>query len=618
MTTTSYPSKAYNDEDIQLTSELTHLYTIARAKKRRMYSVWRKNYLLLCNRAWSDFRASSWMPSPTDSEIYPIISSVAGWMTDQEVKATISAAADPQTAYAKYLDKIALDLQNVYNANWTSLNFDRQVNLAIIDASLYGSGIFKSVWDSGYDEGMGQALLQRVDPWAIYPDPNATSLEDMAFLIEVRRMSYDEIERRFPLAFDAVKANAQALQQGTSGDTDIRPQLNDAEQYPKTNLGWTSGPGSSSAPGGGPYGLPGQSRRHITQTAGILVYEVWMRENKVTDIKDTPQGEQPNDELQYPTKIITDSWRVVLHAANVVLLDEYADDLWTSGRHPYSKFEFDDIGEFWGMPMVSHLAPAQVAINRLLSSVQQNAELCGNPIFLESASSGLSRTTIVNKPGSRLIMDGNQSGQVTPPSWLTPPTIPQFIQDLIKFWIERMENISGLAQISKGKQPAARTPASTTASVQESGFVRVRRALRNLQFALREAAQLQCELICENYTTPRIVSIVGESGEPTSLALAARHFYDPNREGAQPFKYALQIDCGANNPTSRSARIAESDTLFAMQAIDRKAVLDAHNFPGREEIQSRMAEAEQQAAMFGGHPSGGGGAGKRVRAQRQT
>lgn len=536
-------------------------------------------------------------------------------MTDQKVSATISAAANPSNPYAIYLNKLALDLQNVYNANWETLNFDRQVNLAIIDASLYGSGIFKSVWDSGFDEGMGQALLQRVDPWAIYPDPNATSLEDAQYIIEVKRMSFDEIERRFPLAYDAVRANAALIQQGTSSDSDIRPQLGDSEQWPKVNLGWTDGHGGSPA-GAGAYGLPGQARRRITQTAGILVYEVWMRENKVTDIKDTPQGEQPNDELLYPQKIVTDSWRVVLHAANVILLDEYAEDLWTSGRHPYTKFEFDDIGEFWGMPLVSHLAPAQVAINRLLSAVQQNAELCGNPIFLEPASAGISRATIVNRPGQRLTMDGNQGGGQAQPSWLVPPAIPQFIQDLIKFWIERMENISGLSQSSKGRQPPGRTAQATTSSVQESGFVRIRRALRNLQYALRESAQLQCELICENYTTPRIVSVVGEGGEPTSLALAARHFYDPNREGAQPFKYALQIDCGANNPTSRQARIAEADTLFAMQAIDRPAVLDAHNYPERALISKRMDEQAAQAAQMGQAPPGGPG--KRVRAQRQT
>jgi hypothetical protein len=187
--------------------------------------------------------------------------------------------------------------------------------------------------------------------------------------------------------------------------------------------------------------------------------------------------------------------------------------------------------------------------------------------------------------------------------------------DLIKFWIDRMENISGLAQVSKGKNPPSRTPQSTTSSVQESGFVRIRRALRNLQYALREAAQLQCELICENYTTPRIVSIVGDSGEPTSLALAARHFYDPNKEGAQPFKYALQIDCGANNPTSRQSRIAEADTLFAMKAIDRDAVLDAHNYPDRAAIQSRMQAQEQQEAAMGQSKPG---AGARVRANRTS
>ncbi len=577
-------------EELDLVGHLTYLYTQARTRKRRIYDTWRRNYLLLCNRVWSDYRTASWMPSPTDSEIYPIISSVAAWMTDQGVVASISPACDPNNPVADYYSALAKDLQTIVESIWYADNWDKAVTLSIFDAALYGSGILKSVWDAGAEDGLGNAKLVRIDPFSFIPDPNASCIEDMEYCVEVRRMSYEEIQRRFPLAYDRVLSAAQRLSNSSDSDYDTRPSTYEAGQFPKANPG--------ALPGGtGIYGLPGQSRRNANiETSGTIVYEFWLRENHVERIEDSPQHEKPDPINVYPDMIVSDDWRVVVMAAGIILMDEKASDLWGSGRHPYSKFEFDDIGEFWGIPLVSHLAPPQIAINRLLAAVQQNAELTGNPVFLDSAGSGISRTMLVNRPGQRITMDNSAAAQQFTPQWLTPPSVPQYVIDLIKFYIERMENISGLSTTNKGQSPPPRQSGSTTVSIQESGFVRIRSGLRNLQYALRTSVQLCCELITENYTTPRYISIVGPSGQQSSMSLAARHFYDPLSSGTTPFKYALMIDCGANNPTSRSSRIAEADTLFAMGAIDAQAVLNAHLFPNRQEIVARMQAAAATAA----------------------
>ena len=60
----------------------------------------------------------------------------------------------------------------------------------------------------------------------------------------------------------------------------------------------------------------------------------------------------------------------------------------------------------------------------------------------------------------------------------------------------------------------------------------------------------------------------------------------------------IAVEAGSSLPTSKSARMAEADTLFAMNGIDREALLEAHNFPNRAKITSRMRELEaQQGAM---------------------
>src|SRR5262245_48268569 len=69
--------------DLQIISDLRHLYLIARDEKRQRYDNWMRNYRLLHNRVGGTVQ--NWMPAPRDSEIYPGLSSLIAWMTDQEV-----------------------------------------------------------------------------------------------------------------------------------------------------------------------------------------------------------------------------------------------------------------------------------------------------------------------------------------------------------------------------------------------------------------------------------------------------------------------------------------------------------------------------------------------------
>lgn len=617
MPTKSQSYAAASLKDLETITRLDQLYVQARLKKRRYYDDWRRNYLLLNCKMWTDWRSSNWMPSPQDSEIYPIVASLIAWMTDQMVCFSCSASADPHTLYAQWLSKLSNDLENVLQSNWTNYAMDCQEALMLWDAALFGSGILKTIWDAGACDGLGDAMIRRIDPWQFYPDPNATCMEDSQYFIEEMRLSFDEVQRRYPLAYDKLMAAEAFFEQDAGSDLDFRPNIYDDTTFPKANAGLL--PTASSGNYGAAqntFGLPGQGRRNKGSilSNGVIVREYWLRENRVESIEDSPQKEKPNPEFDYPDTIVYDEWRVVVVASGVILLDEYASDLWGSGRHPYSRFSFDDIGEFWGMALVSHLAPPQIAINRLLASVQHNAELIGNPIFLESDDSGISRTAIINRPGQRLRTKGGPNASATPPGWMPPPQMPPFIQELIQFWINRMENISGLGGSSKGNLPPARTPSASVVSSQESGFVRIRQGMRNLESCLREAGNLVCELITENYTTPRVIAIVGPDGEQTSLSLAARHFYDPNDDGALPWKFSILIDAGANNPTSRQSRIAEADTLFALHAIDQQALLEAHAYPHAMEILQRMKE-DMLSQLLAKQNSGPG---NRVRSGRNT
>jgi hypothetical protein len=485
------------------------------------------------------------------------------------------------------MQKLAGDLEAILTTTSTLEGWDREILLVLWDAAQFGAGIFKACWDSGLDEGLGNVSLKRVDAWSFYPDPNATDVNDSQYFFEVHKMTMDEMERKWPDA-DYRAIMAAAMYGDRSADSSTRPQSSLGQQYPMAQPG--NLPGSTSTV----WGLPGQAPQNTENnilTEGVDVYECWIRENWDEEREQTDWSAGDTG----PERVVYDSWRVVVFTGNVVLFDEYAVDLWENNRHPYSRYVDEEMGEFWPTPIVSHLAPCQIAINRILSSVQGNIELVGNPIFMDVKNSGLERTQIVNRPGIRLSMNSQTANsQGAKPMWMEPPKLSSDVWQGLSYWKQCMENISGLSGVSKGQQPAGRQAQQTVQSTQEAGFVRIRGSLRNLERALTEQYNLLAHLAIQNYDTPRVMAIVGEDGANSAIRLAARHFYTPSPSGAEPMKFSMQIMAGSGNPTSRQARIAEADALLAMHAIDRQAVLQTHNFPHWQDIEQRMEVKEQQ------------------------
>ena len=219
---------------------------------------------------------------------------------------------------------------------------------------------------------------------------------------------------------------------------------------------------------------------------------------------------------------------------------------------------------------------------------------------MDVAGSGLARTQMMNRPGMRVEVNSQSMAQGGGPKWLSPPELPQFVMATVQFWIGRMENISGLSGPQKGQPASGRPAQQTVQATQEAGFVRIRSALRNLERCLGSIGGLVANLIVQNYDVPRVVAIVGDDGMDTAIRLAAQHFYIPKKDLngkliAEPLKFSLVVKCGSSAPTSRQARIAEADALFAMHAIDAQAVLQAHAWPNWQSVVERM-QAQAQAA----------------------
>lgn len=605
----------------ELVSSLRRLYLAARDKKRERYPNWQRNYRLLNNTSSTPY-TPNWAPIPRDSEIYPYISSMVAWMSDQNTMVDVYPAADPHSPYYDFMSHIANDLAAVVYSTWQTEGYSNQIKLCLWDTFCYGTGILKNVWDNSISDGYGNAVIRRVDPYAFYPDPNATSLDDCEYMVEQRQMSLNELYRRYPSSAPAVEAK------------NLGPEQSDRPSY--TGISEGTSPANPGIINGVniSFSKPNSKNKAYAPIPMVTVYEYWIKDNVYTkdelgddstdtntnttntntntntDINtDIGTSTDTNTIEKSPTSAVSKSkpdsspseytnlnhecserWRLIVVADGQILMDEWVDEIWAHGQHPYERYVFDDIGEFYGISLVDHLAYPQIYINRLLTAMQQNAELTGNPVLLEAANSGTSRVGVVNRPGQRISLQGAAAGQSNLPRWLQPPQMPNQILDLIQFWISRIENITGLSAIVKGATPTQRNSEGVLSSVQEAAFVRIRAGLANLEYTLERCIRKIADLIIENYNEPRIVAIIGETGIQSSLALSARHFEIPTKKGASPLKYALTIKAGAASPTSRQARVNEADQLYAMGGLDRQSLLEAHQYPHVDVIMDRIRQ----------------------------
>lgn len=569
--------------EMQIAQTIRQLFYRARDAKRPMVQQWRKNYRVLNNRQWTP-RAETWMPAPEVSEMWPLVAAMVAWMTDQRPGVETTVAAPAFGAYADHYDRIAEQMNALLNSSFSVNQEDAEIEKMLWDVLTYNVGYLKTEWIATLADGKGDSKMRRVDPFTMYPDPYANNMDEMSYCIEAKLMSLDDLDRAFPGA--AAKVQAGITDEIEQQSTKLDATLN--QMSPRVNLQPING--APYAPWG-PSGRNGALQGLMREDPVTVVLEAWVRTYKVVT-------RDEDDSIPEGACRVIDRWKCIVVAGNTVIMDKYADEIYGHPQHPYSKMTMFDTGEWYGPCLVELLTSPQESINRILQSIEMNLMLIGNPVLLRDPRTNIGgRQTISNRPGQQI--QGNPSDT----AWMDPPQIhPEMIR-MIEFYESRMETISGLTAIMRGFSTTGRNSTDVISSLQDSAFVRVRATLRNLERCLRSACTKKCANIAEFYTEPRMVAIVGpDEGKALKLSLRGRHFYSlPSETGEEPtpLRFELLADAGSDHPTSRQARQAQAERLFAMGAIDVIEVLKANKWPNWPTVSKRVLDMQAVAGTLG-------------------
>lgn len=590
------PSSAESDSmaEAKKVATVQQLFYRARDAKRNLITQWRKNYKVLNNRTWT-VKAEPWMPTPEVSNIWPLLSSMCAWMTDQRPTFSTTPSMVPFSPQWQHADKIAEHMNATLASSFSVNGLDAEVERILWDVGTYGIGYSKVNWEPWLADGKGDSAFRRVDPFTMYPDPFARTMEQCNFLIEATVMTLEDVDRAWPGAIKMITKNM--FEDLDMAPTKTSDQSNNNQ--PRTRLApladGLGGFGSNKF-----YSSNRSTEALVNEDPVVAVLHCWVRTHEI----DTAG-------MENGTARVTDRWKCIVVCGRTVLMDKYADEIYGFNTHPYDKMTMFDTGEWYGPALVEFLTSPQETINRLLAQIEHNIMLLGNPILLQSPIAGVRQQTMTNRPGGR--MAGNPSNT----AWMAPPQLHPDTFKLLEYLEAKMESIAGLGAIMRGFMPGGRNSTDTLNTVQDGAFVRVRATLRNLERLLKSVCHKMAANNAEFYTEPRIVMIAGEGGKDTALALKSMHFYMDYKRGTQdeqaqpvPVRFMLKADAGSERPTSRGARAAEADALFAMQAIDEVEVLEAHAWPNAGEVAGRVMDVKAQNGTLGMPPSRRAAAGR--------
>src|SRR5215203_5705005 len=134
-----YKEQVSSDE-LTVINRVMELFYRARDERRPLIHQWNKNYRLLRNNYWTKNRPD-WMPRPEIPEIFPLVASFVGWMTDQRPQWRFTPWANMHSPYYEMIDELGGDLETVMLSRWDDDDFETDVERCIWDSQIYGTGI---------------------------------------------------------------------------------------------------------------------------------------------------------------------------------------------------------------------------------------------------------------------------------------------------------------------------------------------------------------------------------------------------------------------------------------------------------------------------------------------
>ena len=467
------------------------------------------------------------------NHVFSTIETIRPIMTDNNPK----FLAVPSTPAGM---EFSADVQTALDYEWDREKMPLKLPAQLIPMLVYGNAVWFVQWD-GKDGEYGNISIKPVDPFNIFPDPLAESIDNSEFLVYATYRNANQIKQQFPEKASAIEGSRITMSE-----------------------------------------LVAERDNNDTQDANqVLILEMWCRDWVTMD--ETVEGKK---QLKYPKgRVIT-----CLPELGILLSDK--KNPYKDGKFPFVLMKNYDIPfEFWGVGEVEQIMSPQHYVNELTNQIIDNAKNTANMQWIIDKNSGIGQGKLTNRPG--LVIRKTPGSEVRRD---TPPAMPSYVRDQIEVLKKDIQDISGVFDSLKGEQQGSVTAASAILALQEASQARIRLKIKLMEASLSELAQIVYSRMQQFWKLDRWVRVTDVEGNPSFREIGAQVLSND---------YDLKVMAGSTMPVNRNAmldlmiRLAQTNGEDGLPLVDRKAVLEFLPTGDKKAITDRFAElqAQQQQAQ---------------------
>jgi hypothetical protein len=514
-------------------------------------------------------------------------------------------------------DKVPAQLfERFMESAWRDRDMQLKIPAGVLNAKQIGTGFFRCFWNSDLANGLGDVDCEVLDPLEVFPFAYTKQLENCEGVVWARWVSLGYLRQNYSNGWEVkpegdktsdVPDRAKETNQASVGGYDQVSDMGAGSTYTASETHYLPSSSGTSYEG--------------ADFKKVLLKTVYFSDPSV-QAGDEKEAKKilKKDEKTYPYG------RCITYANGVILEDE---------PYPFKNFpgiieilNYANPNEFWGMSDIHQIKDGQKALNRISSDI------------LTAVKRGIFTTKFIQKQSGidadDFVVTDDACYETNVPNPVTELT-PQALQAQVMTYPQEIERAiaatAGTADYNapnSGQLPSGRS----LLEFQEITQTRLRQKLRNLSSCIRLIANMWLEMMLNNYTEQRIMRIVNpHNGDQEYVyvykevnpdvaksikeqvmkqVIPGTEEMDPQsgqplpNTGTPKYKHILNLadlqggfDISvADNSTVSTSKVASFDQsmmLFQAGIIDAEAVLDAADYPEKEEISRRMEKQKQQA-----------------------
>lgn len=552
------------------------------------------------------------------NELFSIIQKEIPFMTDRP----------PQISYvpAEPSDETIVEVfKKVLEQKWIDNNMDTKLVEAITNAKQVGTGFLRPFWNNKLNKGIGDIDCEVIDPFFVFPFSYTERLETAEGIIIARYVSLKFVRDNYKEGY-----RVKPTKHNTSKfivDRDVVTQGSSMEGYYQvTNAGTSAVPSDARTD----Y-LPGVSGYKSDDRNRVVLVECILSDGEEEDFEYEDEYWDKNNERK--TKKKTDKkskypeGRIITCCEGTLLEDK---------PNPYTFYptiidiqNYIQPNEFWALSDITMIKDGQLDLNNFYRLLLDGATRSTYTTKLLDKRSGIDPDNLAVRQDA--IYETNVPNPVQELSNIPPPGQAFDFVNKLETCLEKVAGTSEYTAPRSGNLPSGKA----FEEFQQVTQTRLRQKIRNMENGIRRFMKCWMKLIIEYYTEQRIMRFLNPTDGSKSYVFLFREEnpgdaqaikqkvsqemlpgtqqMDPNTgqpipgSGTPKYKHIVNmadvdpdfdiiVGSGSTLPISRLAIFDQALALYDRQVIDPEAILEAANYPGREEILERMQiKAQQQA-----------------------